>query len=548
MKNTSLEKSLRWLRWFGFWVFGAPIVFAAQQLYTCGMHPQIIKPASGDCPICGMKLTPVRANAATSEGVNAIAIDPVTIQKMNLKTDVVRTGPVRRAIRAVGTVAFNEQGLFDITTKYEGWIEKLFVNSTWATVKAGAPLFEIYSPDLYNAQLNYLVGLRTEGRKGGPLTSAGRARLALFDLPDEFAAELSKAGEVRRTVVYRAPADGVVIEKPAVQGMMVKPGEKIFRIADLSTVWVIAQIYENDLALLREGQEVVVRSTYGAEREYRGKIEQLLPELVVETRTVQARLTIPNPDLALKPGMFVEVRFEAELKPAAVLVPDVAVLRSGERNTVFVARDRGTFEPREVKLGARAQDHLYEVLAGLAEGERVVTSGQFMLDSESQLREAIQKMVLAEPSAPQPAAAAPDAKPAAVATEKTPLSTLAFALADAAKPLAADDLAGYKQQLPALRSALAEFLKTAPQSSLAKFKNALRDPADLKAARTDFEPLSTAIADLAREHHLHHTAGLHAFECPMSPVLGKGRWLQREAGTKNPFFGSKMLRCGSELK
>jgi len=216
------------------------------------------------------------------------------------------------------------------------------------------------------------------------------------------------------------------------------------------------------------------------------------------------------------------------------------VLRSGERNTVFVARDGGSFEPREVKLGARSSDNRYEVLGGLTEGDRIVTSGQFMLDSESQLREAIQKMTksgdaTAAPVSPKPA-------------DGDALKALAFAFADAAAPLAADDLAAYQGQLPALRAALATFLATDAQSPLAKLKETLPDPAALKDARRAFEPLSTAVADLAREHHLSHTAGLHAFECPMAPVLGKGRWLQREAGTKNPFYGSSMLGCGDELK
>ena len=436
-------KTLRWLFGFltaallmmtAFWlapdVAGAEAALADKQLYTCSMHPQILLDHPGDCPICGMKLVPVMAGAAPhqqrikyyqstmnpseisakpgkdsmgmdlvpvyedgQEAATDIVIDPVTIQKMNLKIDVVRTGPVRREIRAVGTVEFNEEGLQDITTKYEGWIEKLLVNTTWARVHAGDPLFEIYSPDLYNAQLNYLIAARSEGAASGPLTHAAYERLRLLDVPDSFITELARTGEAQRVYVFRAPADGVVMEKSAVQGMMVKPGERIYRLADLSTVWVNAQIYEQDLAFVRTGQEARVRSTYGGDREFTGKVDLLLPEVESATRTAQARLVLANPDLVLKPGMFVDVRFETELSPSAVLVPDLAVLRSGERNTVFVVLDGGAFQPREVKLGARTGDNYYEVRAGLTAGERVVTSGQFLLDSESQLREAIQKML-----------------------------------------------------------------------------------------------------------------------------------------------------------
>jgi membrane fusion protein, copper/silver efflux system len=584
----------------------APHAHAAEQLYSCGMHPQVIKPEPGNCPICGMKLTPLRATdkggaAATQGGprkirfykstmvpgeiseragkdshgmdmvpvyedeidpASVITIDPITIQKMNLKTDVVRAGPVRRTIRAVGTVAFNEEGLVDITTKYEGWIEKLFVNATWATVKAGEPLFEIYSPDLYNAQLNYLVALRSEGEKGGPLTNAARARLQLFDLSDEFLAELAHAGEVRRNVVYRAPVDGVVVEKPAVRGMMVRPGEKIFRLADLSTVWVTAQIYEKDLALVRTGQQASVRSTYGSGHEVEGTVDLVIPEVLAETRTAQARLTLPNENRTLKPGMFVDVRFEAELAPSAVLVPDSAVLRSGERNTVFIAHDSGTFEPRTIELGPRTQDNFYAVRSGLEVGDRVVTSGQFMLDSESQLREAVQKMIRAMQGGggAQPgvssASGSRDSSGAASApllpeTAKKPFTEFALILADASAALAADDVAKYRQHLPAVRKALEAYFAAdehAAHGPLAKYRRGLSDSGDIEAARREFEPLSTAVADLAVANHLHHSAGLHVFECPMTPVLGTGRWVQRNADLRNPFFGSEMLTCGAPVE
>lgn len=419
---------------------------AEKQLYTCGMHPQIIRDAPGNCPICGMKLQPVHANTAApgagaaapsgerkikfykstmipgqvsdkpgkdtmgmdmvpvyedgDSSAQTIQIDAATTQRMNLKTAPVEHGPVRREFRTVGIVAYNEQGLRDITTKYEGWLEKLYVNATWATVKAGDPLFEIYSPDLYNAQLNYLVASRSEGADGGPLTHATLARLQLFDLPADFIAEVARTGETHRTYTFRAPADGVVIEKMAVTGQMMKAGEKIYRLADLSTVWVLAQIYEKDLPFVQDGQPAVVRTSYGPQRTFGGKVQLLLPQVEEQTRTATARIVLPNPDGYLRPGMFTDVRFAAQLTDDAVLVPDMAVLRSGERNTVFIARDDGSFEPREVKLGVRSEGNFYEVLAGLSAGERVVTSGQFMLDSESQLREAIQKMLRQSGSTP----------------------------------------------------------------------------------------------------------------------------------------------------
>jgi multidrug efflux pump subunit AcrA (membrane-fusion protein) len=412
---------------------------AAKQLYTCGMHPQIIRDAPGNCPICGMKLQPVRANTvAPSAGTAApsgerkikyykstmtpgevkttpgkdsmgmdmvpvyededsqtteIHIDAGTVQRMNLKTALVTRGPVRREFRTVGAVTFNEEGYRDITTKYEGWIEKLHVNATWTTVKEGDPLFEIYSPDLYNAELNYLVARRSEGNEGGALTRAAKMRLQLLDLPADEIAEIERSSEVPRTRVFRAPSAGVVIEKMAVAGQMMKPGERIYRLADLSTVWVMAQIYESVLPFVQEGQTATVRTTYGTTRTFTGRVDRLLPQVEDQTRTVSARIVLPNADGYLRPGMFTDVQFVAQLADSAVLVPEIAVLRSGEKNTVFVALDGGSFQPREVTLGNRSEGGNYEVLIGLAGGERIVTSGQFMLDSESQLREAIQKML-----------------------------------------------------------------------------------------------------------------------------------------------------------
>lgn len=528
------------------------------------MHPQIIKKQPGNCPICGMALTPVRANKAGAAGgegqvsPQTIQIDAVTIQRMNLKTELVARGPVQREIRGVGTVAYNERGLHDITMKYEGWIEKLHVNATWTPVKAGEPLFEIYSPDLYNAQLNYLVALRGEKQEGGPLTRAALARLQLFDVSREFIEKLTRSGEMQRTYVYHAPIDGVVIDKMAVAGQMMKPGERIYRLADLSNVWVLAQIYENDLPFVQVGQSATVRSTYGRDRELTGEVALILPQVEEQTRTATARIVLPNPDGDLRPGMFVDVRFRAQLADSAVLVTETAVLRSGERNTVFIARDNGRFDPREVKLGARTQDGRYEVLEGLKEGERVVTSGQFMLDSESQLREAIQKMVKTSGDAPVAAPAPPpEMQKSEIPGARTPaadpalLTPLALALSDAAERLAADDLAGYRQKVPEVRAALDAFLEkdpTAAESPLAKFKEALPDRTEIKAAREDFAKLSTAVTDLARANNLQQTAKLHLFECPMAPAVGKGRWMQRTAELKNPFFGKAMLTCGQELK
>jgi multidrug efflux pump subunit AcrA (membrane-fusion protein) len=410
-----------------------PVRPEEKTLYTCSMHPQVVQDHPGDCPICGMKLVPVRKETASAgkarqksgrkvkyykstmmlgeisqtprkdsmgmdmvpvyegeEETNQISVDPATVQKMGVRTAVVTKGPVRRVIRTVGAIDYNETALADVTTKFRGWIEKLYVDSTGKQVRKGEPLFDIYSPELYTAQNEYVLALN---QGSGGLKASARQKLKLFDISDDQIAELEKTRQPQRTLRVNAPIDGIVVEKMAVQGQMVEAGMKLYRLADLSIVWVQSQIYEQDLGVLKLGQEAEVSLSYLPDRKFRGRVTYIYPTVDEKTRTARVRMEFHNPGLFLKPGMFATVELNAEIEPSALLVPDSAVLRSGEKNTVFVALDNGHFEPREVTLGPRAENNTYEVLSGLNEGERVVTSGQFLLDSESQLREAIQKML-----------------------------------------------------------------------------------------------------------------------------------------------------------
>jgi RND family efflux transporter MFP subunit len=371
-----------------------------ETLYTCGMHPQIVQNKPGNCPICGMKLTPVRKDPGANGGQAAvndstISIDPVTIQNMDIRTGVVTRGPLRRTVRTVGIVDFDEAALAEVTTKFKGWIEKLYVDTTGQQVHRGQPLFEIYAPELYSAQTEYVLAMN-EASTNNPgaelIKRSALDKLRYYDVSAEQIVELEKTRQVKKTLRLSAPRDGIVVEKMVVEGQMVDAGMKLYRLADLGTVWVQSQVYEQDLPFVRLGQEAVVSLSYLPDRKFRGRVTFIYPTVDDKTRTARVRMEFHNPGFFLKPGMFATVELTAELSPSAVLVPDMAVLRSGEKNTVFVALDGGRFEPRTVVLGARAQGDLYEVASGLKEGERVVTSGQFMLDSESQLREAIQKM------------------------------------------------------------------------------------------------------------------------------------------------------------
>jgi RND family efflux transporter MFP subunit len=378
----------------------APSGYAAETktLYTCGMHPQVIQDHPGNCPICGMKLTPIRKQDSATTNVVAnpstIAIDPVTIQNMNLRTTTVARGPLRRVIRTVGTIDYNETAIAEVTTKFKGWIEKLHADATGKLVHRGEPLFEVYSPELYSAQAEYLLALNQTSTNDSSafLREIAAKKLKFFDISDAQIAELAKTRVPLRTLQVVAPMDGFVMEKTAVQGQMVDAGMKLYRLADLGIVWVIAQIYEQDLPYVQLGQEALVKLASMPDREFRGRVTFVYPNVDEKTRTARVRMEFENPGYFLKPGMFVSVQVDSEIESSALLVPDSAVLRSGARNTVFVALDGGKFDARTVVLGAEGEDGMYQVLSGLNEGERVVTSGQFMLDSESQLNEAIAKM------------------------------------------------------------------------------------------------------------------------------------------------------------
>lgn len=416
-------------------------------LYTCGMHPQVIQDHPGNCPICGMKLTPVRKQPgvksptpvasqgerkiksykstmmpgevsqtpgkdsmgmemvpvyedATGMESSTISIDPITVQNMGIRTGVVTRGPLRRVIRTVGAVDYNETAQADVTTKFKGWIEKLEADAVGKQVRKGEPLFEIYSPELWSAQSEYLLALKQPVNAG--LKSSALRKLKYFDVSEDQIAQIAKLDKPRKTLTVEAPMDGIIVEKMAVEGQMVEAGQKLYRLADLSLVWVQSQIYEQDLPYLKLGQEAMVSLSYMPESKFRGRVTYIYPFVDEKTRTARIRMEFHNPGLFLKPGMFVTVELQAELSPSTLLVPDSAVLRSGEKNTVFVALEGGRFEPRVVVLGPRAENNMYQVLSGLQEGDRVVMSGQFMLDSESQLREAIQKMQNPSTEGPQP--------------------------------------------------------------------------------------------------------------------------------------------------
>jgi Cu(I)/Ag(I) efflux system membrane fusion protein len=259
---------------------------------------------------------------------------------------------LRRAIRTLGVIDYDETALSEVSTKFRGWVEKLYVDATGKQMHRGEPLFEIYSPELYLAQTEYLLSLGSmtnheniaaELRKTASLT-----KLRYWDISDDQIAELERTRTAKKTLRVNAPRDGIVVEKMVVEGQMVEAGARLYRLADLATVWVQAQVYEQDLPFIKLGQEAVVSLASQPDPKFRGRVTYVYPMVDEKTRTARVRMEFHNPGYFLKPGMYATVEISAELAPSALLVPDMAVLRSGEKNTVFVALEGGRFEARTV--------------------------------------------------------------------------------------------------------------------------------------------------------------------------------------------------------
>jgi len=412
------------------------------QLWTCGMHPMIITEEPGLCPICNMELTPKREDAGSSQtsdekkiaywkapmnpreiydepgksamgmdlvpvyenelvgGVN-ISIDPVTVQNMGVRTATARKGPLVHTIRTYGHITYDETLTARISPKFSGWFEKLYVNFAGEHVQKGEPLFEIFSPDLMAAQEEYLSAFRTLNRSGGGnralLASAAR-RLRIFGVADSEIKAIEQANQVKKRILIRSPFTGVVTDKNAVEGGYVKEGTVVYNLADLSRIWVEAHIYEYELDRVKKGQDVEMTLPYHPGKTYRGRVAFIYPYLQQKTRDVVIRLEFENPDMELKPDMYADVRIETRGEQEGIIIPSEAVIRSGERNVVFVTREKGKFSPREVTLGMALDEGNVQILSGIAPNEQVVTSGQFLLDSESKLKEAVQKMMEVKPS------------------------------------------------------------------------------------------------------------------------------------------------------
>ena len=378
----------------------------AQEIYTCGMHPDVIRIEPGPCPICGMKLVPKKSGAEDHADDGGVRVAPSFLQNFGVRTTLVKRGTLPISIRTVGVLAHDEEKLVSVNTKFEGWIEKAYVNNVGESVEKGDVLFEIYSPQLVTTQREYLAAMdyvdRLVGNGAYPdavaraesLLDAARERLQYWDVTDAQIEALEAAKEPSRTVRFFSPAAGFIVDKmgDSLPGMRLVPGMTVLKIADHSTLWAKAEFFEEDLRHVDEGSHASIDTDAFPGRHWNGRILFFRSAVNPETRALTAFVKVDNADLALRPMMYVNVSIRAQGIPDAVIVPAEAVLHSGERAVVVVAKGGGVFVPREVTLGVVAQGE-QEIASGLDPGEQVVVSSQFLIDSESNLKARIAQML-----------------------------------------------------------------------------------------------------------------------------------------------------------
>ena len=363
------------------------------QPWTCSMHPQIIRDGPGRCPICHMELSPIPAAGNPTPSGTDIVIDPTTMQNMGLRTAIVTEGPIQHTVRALGLLEEAQPNIHDINLRVSGWIKRVYINSEGQHLELGSPMFDLYSPDL-NLAVEELIAARKSASPGADssLFDAAARRLELLGLDKAQIDTLSRLDKAPEAITFRAPISGHVTDKPIVDGMAVKAGDRVLRLVDHTSLWIEARVFERDIPYVKIGSKATATVASRPRNAYSGEIVFIHPHVDMTTRASTVRMEVKNAGLALKPGMYATVQIDTQAQELAVLAPREAVMDSGDSQVAIVAGPDGHFEPRQVKTGLSSDDGMIQIVSGLAAGESVVTSGQFLIDSEASLKATTTRM------------------------------------------------------------------------------------------------------------------------------------------------------------
>ena len=526
--------------------------------YTSPMDPMFISEKPGKDNM-GMDLVPVYEGEEPTEG--GIRIDPATVQNIGVRTEVIAKRVLKRDIRAVGRVTYDEKKVAYINTKVGGWIEKLYVDYEGQDVKKDDPLLEIYSPELVSTQQEYLLALEYNQKmkesnikeisnRSRSLVDSSRRRLEYWDVPEVHINELEQSGEVRKTLMIHSPATGVIIHKTALEGEYIKPGENLYRIADLSTIWVYGEIYEYELPWVKVGQEAEVTLSYLPGKSFSGTITYIYPYLESKTRTAKIRVELNNPSGELKPDMYADVKVNTAPSQSVVAVPKESIIHSGQRKVLIIDKGDGLFEPRDVLIGMETKD-FYEILHGAKEGELVVTSAQFLIDSESQLTEAISKMLKAKKAESQTMKMdMPEGMTMSVKEgTQTSLNIIWETYFLIRKQLSQDLLVDMGVKASLIESQAAAILQSDEKQNVKVIVKKIMSATDglvekdIVKVREAFLNLSDAMIQYMKNYTKDESQkkGYKLFYCGME----KKSWVQKEDEVGNPYVSAKIAFCGA---
>lgn len=540
------------------------------ELYTCSMHPQIQQETPGKCPLCGMDLIPVASADNSRPQANRIVLSERARALLKLRTTVVaRKSEAEAQLRLLGRIEPNETSQKTVTAWIGGRIDRLHVAATGQRITAGQVIATLYSPEVFAAHQDVLVAKgQLERMRESPETSrqaaqaaldAARQRLRLLGLPDNELAQLEKQDKPTRAVAIRTPFSGTVIERMASEGAYVATGSPLFRLADLSTVWVQLDAYESDLPRLALGQTVQLTVDGLSSEDFEGKITFIEPSVDPRRRTAKVRVQVANPDGRLRPGMFASASVkleETDGQPSPLVVPVTAPLFTGRRSIVYVevpSTERVAYEARDVRLGPR-MGNFYPVVAGLSEGERVVARGAFALDADLQIRGGSSMMAAGQDDGAGvwddvielPRETRQQLEPIVSAYLATQVALSNDALE--ATQAAARNLVHHVDQTKITSPERAHSAWSELADSLLEHARHVAAATSLETARQGFEPLSTAVIRLLSLFGNPLQQPLRLAFCPMASGSEGALWVQQGAQIQNSYFGATMLECGEVRK